>query len=356
VRHGSIGTCRAKIVAQGVWTSAVRFMRVLVLAFAVLGALAGPRPGESRDKDAEALANAILTHVRECLPSAASRSVEDQQRRVRAFANMATTLPVSPVDPAAVQAAAIAAIDAANSPTATADSLVHAAIVGVSTFLSYGKLPASTCNQCQEAPRKASLPTGRQAGTIWVISLPSLNLPEAHDACSALGRYFEFPTDGVSALVLDLRGNQGGYLPVAACVASQFLKPKTPLFRIRDNKSRTEILESGVTGRSAPITLPLAIFVDQDTESGALAIAAALQDAKRAKLVGESKEQANGKLLTLVTTPRGQDTFFLPVGELERLGGARLAAGIRVDVAVSPKDDDALIAAACAQFAGCGPH
>ncbi len=328
---------------------------MLVLAFAVLGALFGSRPGESRDKNAEALANAILTHVRECLPSNASPSVEAQQRRVKVFADMATTLPVSPVDPAAVQAAAIAAIDAANSLTASADSLVHAAIVGVSTFLSYGKPPTSTCNQCQEAPRKVSLPTGRQAGTIWVISLPSLHLPEAHDECSALGRYFEFPTDGVSALVLDLRGNQGGYLPVAACVASQFLKPKIPLFRIRE-RSRVEILESGATGRSAPITLPLAIFVDQDTESGALAIAAALQDARRAKLVGESKEQANGKLLNLLMTPRGEDKFFLPVAELECLGGVPLAAGIQVDVAVAPKDDDTLIAAARAQFAACGPH
>jgi len=335
--------------------NAAGFMRVLVLAFAILGALAAPRPAESRDKDAEALANVILTHVRECLPPTASRSVEDQQRRVRKFADMTMTVPMYPVDPAAAQRAAVAAIDAANSPTATADSLVHAAILGVSTFVTTGDLPPPACTQCQEAPQKAPLPSGRQTGTIWVISmprLPKMHLPEERDLCATLGHYFEFPTDGISALVLDLRGNQGGYLPIATCVASQFLKPKTPLFRLRDKARRVEILDSDVTGHPQ-ITLPLAVFVDKDTESGALAIAAALQDAKRARLIGESKERANGNLLAMFTTPGGQDTYFLPVGEIERLNGARLAAGVQVDVAASPKDDAALIAAACAQFTGC---
>ena len=346
--------------------SAARFVRVLVLAFAILGAFGGPKPAECADKDAEALTNAILAHVRNSLPTAASRSVDEQHRRVRSFTEMAMTMTAPRPDPTAVQGAAIASIDAANGPAATADSLVHAAIIGASTFISYGKLPSpaalkastpatgASCEPCKEPPHKPPLPSGRQVGTLWVISLPGLIFPEGgYDNCPPIAHYFEYPRDGVSALVLDLRGNQGGYVPIAVCVASQFVKAKTPLIRLRDGKSRTEVLDAIDTGRQTPITLPLALLVDADTESGGLAIAAALQDTQRAKLVGESKEKANGQLFTVLTTPGERDRYVLPIGEIVRLGGAPLAAGIQVDVAVSPKDDSALIAAACAQVPGC---
>jgi len=262
--------------------SAARTTRILLVMFAVLGALVGPKPAESADKKGEALANAILAHVRNSLPSAAAHSVDDQYRRIRMFAEMVTTLPVPPADPAALKEAAIAAIDAANGPTATSDSLVHAAIIGVCGFLIDGKVPPSEPSHKPLPP-----PSSRQVGTIWVISLPSLKFPEGYEECPPLAHYFDYPNDGISGLVLDLRGNQGGFLPVAVCVASQFVNAQTPLIRLTDGK-RSEILDAGLTGRKSPITLPLAVFVDRDTESGALAIAAALQDAGRATLVGES--------------------------------------------------------------------
>ena len=333
---------------------AARFTRMLLVLFAVLGVLVGPKPAESGDKKGEALANAILAHVRNSLPSAAAHSVDDQYRRIRMFAEMVTTLPVPPADPAALKEAAIAAIDAANGPTATADSLVHAAINGVWGFFLDGKVPPSECSVCKGPSHKPlPLPSSRQVGTIWVISMPSLKFPEGYEECPPLAHYFDHPKDGVSGLVLDLRGNQGGFLPVAVCVASQFVNPKTPLIRL-SNGSRSEVLVAVGTGRKSPITLPLAVFVDRDTESGALAIAAALQDAGRAKLVGESKDKAAGRLFTVLSTPGRQDTFTLPVGEMEHVGGAPLSAGIQVDVAASPKDDTALLAAACTQFPGCG--
>lgn len=322
----------------------------LLGAIMVWGVLAEPTLGKT-NQDAEDLAQTILTQIRECLPASASRSVYAQTARVQTFADMVTKLYIYPTELPKLQAAAIAAIDAANNPAATADSLVRAAIAGVSKYsISRSK---SECGRCQDVPREPSLPTSIDAGTMRVISLPSLNLPEGRDRkpCSAFNHYFDFPTEGVSGVVLDLRGNQGGYLPAVICVAAQFLKPKTPLMRITD-RSNSETEESPDVGRRPPIAIPMAIFVDKDTESGALALAAALQDAHRASLIGEPKEHANADILSLLTIHKFPDRFLLPIGEMTRINGASLAAGLQVDVAVPAHNDEAMMDAARTVFGG----
>ena len=178
--------------------------------------------------------------------------------------------------------------------------------------------------------------------------MPTLNLSEAvldpnSPPCSRFNRYFDFPAaNGVSGLVLDLRGNQGGSLEVAVCLASELLKPSLPLFRIA-TRHVIESSESQRVGPGAAAALPVAIFIDKETDSGALALAAALQDQQRAQIIGEQKDKINGAVTTLVHAPRSQD--------VRHLGGQQLAAGVRVDVTVSTKDDDALMNAARAQFA-----
>jgi carboxyl-terminal processing protease len=188
-------------------------------------------------------------------------------------------------------------------------------------------------------------------GAMRVIALHDLNMHEAleHKPCSAFDHYFEFPPEGVTGLILDLRGNQGGFLAAAICVAGEFLKPKAPLFRIV-SRAGEETEASPTNGRRTPITVPMVVFVDRDTESGALALAASLRDAGRANLIGESKEHANGTILAQVTTRTGQDTYLLAVGYIKRLGGAPLAEGLQVDIAASPNSDDAMLDAARARF------
>jgi peptidase S41-like protein len=324
-----------------------RVMRPLVLT--LLAALAGPTQG-GVSQDAEDLATRILAHIRLSLPSAESRAVDAETVRVRAFAIAVMKQAFPPPEAAKLQASAIDAIDAArNDPASTADFLVRAAIAGVASFLIYGTPapPATHCGRCK------ALPTSIQDGTIRVIALPSLALPEGRDPslCSAFDHYFDFPTDGVSGVVLDLRGNQGGYLPVVICLTGEFLRPKTLIFRIA-SRAGVETFESPADGRRTPLAFPLVIFVDKDTESGALALAAALQDVHRASVIGESKLHANAAVSSLMSTSRGRDNFVLPVGEIIRVSGASLAAGMQADVAVSAQDNAALMEAARAQFGG----
>ena len=86
-----------------------------------------------------------------------------------------------------------------------------------------------------------------------------------------------------SGLVLDLRGDPGGYVSEAVAVASQFLTGGD-VYSTRD-ASGTETPVAVKPGALAP-TIPLVVLVDSGTASSAEIVAGALQDAGRARLVG----------------------------------------------------------------------
>jgi Peptidase family S41 len=325
--------------------TAVRLVPIIALAAMAAGSAEAKRPVDE-------LTEGILTHVRESAPPT-WRSADTEAERVRYFALLVREVSLDPIDVPKLLAAANAAIDAANGPTATPDSLVRAAIAGAAASLrNIGKAP---CEGCQNAePRPRSAPTSVQVGTIGVVSLPDLRISEMAQPtdCSALDHYFDFPAESVSGLVLDLRGNQGGYLRSAICLARELLEPSTALFRIVTRRG-VETVEAPSADKPTPITLPVVVFVDKDTESGGLLLAALLQDTGRATLIGESKEEANGAVSNVFWTPNRQDVFQLPIGYFQRLGGTKLAAGVQVDVAVSPaSDDEALMQEARARLAG----
>jgi carboxyl-terminal processing protease len=89
---------------------------------------------------------------------------------------------------------------------------------------------------------------------------------------------------GATGIVLDLRGNPGGYAAEAVDVASQFISTGTVYITQDSSGNRT----SNNVNTSVPHTsLPLAVLVDHDSASAAEIVAGALQDSKRATIVGE---------------------------------------------------------------------
>ena len=86
-------------------------------------------------------------------------------------------------------------------------------------------------------------------------------------------------------LVLDLRGNPGGFIDQARSVVSQFL-PSGVVFELRTRTGG--IQKEGVTGDSHPATKqPMIVLVDRNTASAAEITAGALKVRGRARLVGE---------------------------------------------------------------------
>ena len=92
-------------------------------------------------------------------------------------------------------------------------------------------------------------------------------------------------TDGAERIVLDLRGNPGGYVNEAVGVASQFLT--SGLVYIERN-AQGGTTDHAVSPGGVATDLPLVVVVDANTASSAEIVSGALQDAGRAKVVGET--------------------------------------------------------------------
>lgn len=90
---------------------------------------------------------------------------------------------------------------------------------------------------------------------------------------------------GMRGLVLDFRGDPGGYLPAAVAVCNLFVdKGEIVTTRGRNGVVGTRYVADG----NAPFSdIPIALVVNQDTASAAEIVAACLQDHHRAKIVGQ---------------------------------------------------------------------
>jgi carboxyl-terminal processing protease len=89
---------------------------------------------------------------------------------------------------------------------------------------------------------------------------------------------------GMTGLVLDLRGNGGGLFDAAIDVANEFLSEGVVVYQVEKGNPEEVFRASGST--SLPDT-PMAVLVDGGTASASEIVAGALQDQERAVLVGE---------------------------------------------------------------------
>jgi carboxyl-terminal processing protease len=94
----------------------------------------------------------------------------------------------------------------------------------------------------------------------------------------------EIKAAGADRLILDLRGNPGGFVNEAVAIASEFLASGTVY--IERNAAGEEKLTS-VTPGGIATDLPLVVLVDGGSASAAEIVAGAIQDAGRATIIGE---------------------------------------------------------------------
>jgi carboxyl-terminal processing protease len=139
---------------------------------------------------------------------------------------------------------------------------------------------------------------------------------------------------GAERLVLDLRGNPGGYVGEAVGVASQFLASGTVYI---ERNAKGEEKPSLVTPGGIATDLPLVVVVDHGTASASEIVAGAIQDAGRAKVVGVT---TFGTGTVLGEFPLS-DGSALRIGTVEWLtpkGRVIWHAGITPDVVVDRAD------------------
>ena len=170
------------------------------------------------------------------------------------------------------------------------------------------------------------------AGTIGYLRLDSFGA----DTDERLGRELEALLDsGVETLVVDLRGNPGGYLQTVINISSMFLEERQVIIQEVSKLETLRHLVSGHGGLPNPALLPIAVAVDGSSASASEVMTLALRRHGRATVVGtttygkntgqttQGLESRDGTLLGGVRV-----TVFRWVGP----DGASAAGGIQPDV------------------------
>jgi carboxyl-terminal processing protease len=93
---------------------------------------------------------------------------------------------------------------------------------------------------------------------------------------------------GMQGLVLDLRSNPGGLLNSAIDVASKFLKPDELIVTTRGRPGVQNEERGTSRGRTHYTNFPMVVLVNWGSASASEIVAGALQDQRRAALVGET--------------------------------------------------------------------
>jgi len=133
--------------------------------------------------------------------------------------------------------------------------------------------------------------------------------------------------EGVESLVLDLRGNPGGLVDQAVKIANLFVGKDRTVVSQRDLRTR-KVLSEEKTTDEASTDLPLVTLVDAGSASASEIVSGALQDWKRALVVGvrsfgKGSVQGVGEFSAAegVLLIRTQATFHLPSGRSNQILG-----------------------------------
>jgi carboxyl-terminal processing protease len=130
----------------------------------------------------------------------------------------------------------------------------------------------------------------------------------------------ELQAQGMTSLVLDLRGNRGGLVDQAQKIANIFLYKGQKIVTMRGRPGVFPTREFAASN-SEPVDYPLVVLIDRGSASASEILAGALQDHDRAVIVGENSfgkglvqnifTLSDGSGLTLTT-----GHFYTPSGRL----------------------------------------
>ncbi len=144
---------------------------------------------------------------------------------------------------------------------------------------------------------------------------------------------------GATKFALDLRANPGGYVGEAVEVASQFLDGGTVYIQ-QDAKGVRKEVPALSNGEAR--TQPLVVLVDAGSASSSEIVSGALQDAGRAKIVGE-KTFGTGTVLTPFKLSDGSALYVGTTEWLTPKGNEIWRKGITPDVVVAIPDTGRIV-------------
>lgn len=144
---------------------------------------------------------------------------------------------------------------------------------------------------------------------------------------------------GAEGIVVDLRGNPGGWAVEALRVAEIFLPEGAPV--LTERGAHIDVKTFSTRFRPEDITIPVALLVDHLTASSAEIVAGAMRDNGRAKLVGETTF-GKGRIQDIVELDGGGAFKFTYAEYLTPNGFALDGVGLTPDIAARPEQTSVL--------------
>lgn len=135
---------------------------------------------------------------------------------------------------------------------------------------------------------------------------------------------------GMDALILDLRNNPGGLLDSAIDVSEKFL-PKDKLIVSTKSRNPSNDVVYKSTGQSMHPDYPIVVMVNEGSASAAEIVAGALQDNKRAVILGMTTF-GKGSVQTVIPLKDGSALRLTTAGYLTPSGKSIMHEGIVPDV------------------------
>jgi carboxyl-terminal processing protease len=189
-------------------------------------------------------------------------------------------------------------------------------------------------------PEVASATDTVEGKKLGVVALASFT-PGSHvEVMKAVQQVLQ---EGARGIVLDLRDNGGGLVEEAQLIASIFI-PHGVIVSTSGRTQPRQVLMA--TGGAISTKIPMVVLVDQNTASAAEIVTAALQDHRRATVVGshtfgkgvfqEEEKLANGGALDITV-----GEYFTPNGRNLGGGGVKQGAGVKPEVLVKSGLDGA---------------
>jgi carboxyl-terminal processing protease len=121
------------------------------------------------------------------------------------------------------------------------------------------------------------------AGTVGYLQVTGFSDQAASDFQAALKRDVD---SGERKIIVDLRGNPGGYITAARRIASQFIA-SGPIFWEQGAKTDPVPTNAEPGGVATDPSIQVVVLVDKGSASASEIVSGALQDTGRGKLIGE---------------------------------------------------------------------
>ena len=170
---------------------------------------------------------------------------------------------------------------------------------------------------------------------VYTISLYSFTATANRLFTDALN---DFRATGSDKLLIDLRGNPGGFLQSAVQIASRFL-PKGEIVVTEDYDGKREIIEHRSTGSQIiPAGTKIVVLIDRGSASASEILAGALRDHEVATLIG-SRSFGKGSVQELVEIAGGSLKVTI-ARWLTPSGDSISAGGLTPDIEVERTHED----------------